>query len=113
MNVPITFDERVVKFDEMERLPEGGWRRKDLAPGAAWWLQHMGEPTNKISHLYFVCPCGCGDVLGIPVTQRLEGFSGCWKWDGNEGHPTLTPSVSRLVGCKWHGHLTKGIFDSV
>ena len=110
MNVQITFDERVVKFDEMEDLPYGGWRTKDLAPGTAWWMRHFQDPANRITHLYFVCPCGCGDVFGIPVTQK---GSGVWNWDGDEALPTLTPSILRKVGCKWHGHLTKGIFDSV
>lgn len=111
MNVLITFDERVVKFEDMEDLPDGGWSSKGLAPGAAWWVRHMGKETSKISHLFFCCPCGCGDVFGIPVTQMKEGEYG-WKWDGKETHPTLTPSILRRSRCKWHGHLTKGIFDA-
>jgi hypothetical protein len=82
------------------------WFRKDLAPGTAAWNRGT---DNKIVDITFVCPCGCGEVVSnIPVTP---GFSSCyWKWDNNETQPTLTPSIRRLDGCKWHGYLTKGIF---
>lgn len=108
MKVQITFDERVARFAEMQQREYGGYYHPGLVPGAAWWIRHLGKPENKISYLKFSCPCGCKDIVGIPVTQ-MEGDYG-WKWDGNEELPTVTPSIRRLVGCGWHGHLTKGIF---
>lgn len=107
MNVSIIFDDRVVRFEDMESLSYGGWHTKELSPGSAHWITGT---DNKISHLYFVCPCGCGDVFGIPVVLK-EGYG--WKWDGDERLPTLTPSIQRMVGCRWHGHLAKGVFITV
>lgn len=112
MNVPITFDIRVGQFEGVTQNADGSLSRKDVAAGAAWWIHHLGDHENRISHLRFSCPCGCGDLITVPVYQNknLEGDYG-WKWDGNKELPTLSPSIQKLNGCKWHGHLTKGIFD--
>ena len=52
-------------------------------------------------------------VVGRFWTQvQLNGVSDeqAWKWDGNEAKPTLTPSILRKSGCRWHGYLTGGEF---
>jgi len=43
------------------------------------------------------------DIPGVPESKRLY-----WGWDGNEKEPTLTPSISCINRCGWHGHITKG-----
>lgn len=81
------------------------WSRPDLPAGSACWADSI---DGQIACLRFVCPCGCSDVVTIPVR---DGFSSTyWKWDGNKESPTLTPSIQRLSGCKWHGYVTKGQF---
>ena len=55
--------------------------------------------------IYFRCPCGCGDIFGVPVQGPKR-----WDFNGNMDAPTLTPSLLRLDGCGWHGYLTDGYF---
>lgn len=50
--------------------------------------------------IQFNCPCGCGSMLGASFPR--------WTFDADK--ITLTPSVRRLDGCKWHGFLTDGVF---
>jgi hypothetical protein len=57
--------------------------------------------------LNFVCPCGCESILGV----SLAGPN-AWQWNEDRNKPTVTPSIRRLDGCKWHGYLTDGVFKS-
>jgi len=69
--------------------------------------------AGQICGLIEMCPCGCGKHGG--VNFRIDGDTRkppLWDWNGNEESPTLTPSILRLGGCKWHGFLTDGIFKS-
>jgi hypothetical protein len=77
-------------------------------PGDFIWSHHAsdGEPAN----ILFVCPCGCGDLTGVPVRPAPQGPH--WNWNGDQEKPTLTPSLQRLDNCKWHGFLTDGEFRS-
>jgi hypothetical protein len=101
----ITFDQRVNEWEDKAIDADGWWQRPDLAPGSAWWARGTDD---QIACLRFVCPCGCGSVGTCPVKP---GFgSGHWTWDGNETLPTLSPSIFKLSGCRWHGHLVKGVF---
>jgi hypothetical protein len=59
--------------------------------------------TPKRDWLKYVCPCGCGDENMLPIAGQRA-----WLWDGNEDAPTVTPSIRRLNGCHYHGHLTAG-----
>lgn len=107
--VKITFDPRVNELDAQRDY--GSFYREDVAPGATAWIRHMGNPQSHIAHIRFACPCGCHDIVTLPVTRQKEGYG--WKWDGNEELPTLEPSIQRTAGCRWHGHLVKGEFDFV
>jgi hypothetical protein len=62
--------------------------------------------------LFYICPCGCGEHLSLPVKigPWVQGASPCWGWDGNRDAPTLTPSIRRLNGCRYHGHLQAGVW---
>jgi hypothetical protein len=62
--------------------------------------------------IIFICPCGCGQVLNLPI--KPVGSSGPgWEWNGHEEQPTLTPSIARQDGCHWHGFLTNGEWVTV
>lgn len=104
--VPITFDHAVTLFEgDGVTHDEKGLVNTKVAPGAAWWTRN-GE--DHIAVLMYACPCGCSHVDCLPV---LPGYSNTfWHWDQNETQPTLTPSVLRMSGCKWHGYLTRGVW---
>lgn len=101
--VKATKVEAVMKLDDSEQTEDGRLWRHDLAPGS-WTFGY--DMDNKIAAIDFVCPCGCGSVGVLPIR---DGFGGPrWTWDGNNETPTLTPSVQKTSGCKWHGHLVAG-----
>jgi hypothetical protein len=77
----------------------------DVAPAGAFQFEAFQRG------MFYVCPCGCG-------TQGYLGFRGLsdpphpsWEWDGNPDQPTLSPSIQRTAGCRWHGYLTKGMWQ--
>jgi hypothetical protein len=77
-------------------------------PGDFKFWRYAGAPLEggPPDGLNFVCPCGCGEVLGV-------GFKpGSWTFDGNLDAPTVTPSIQHLDGCRWHGFLTAGEFKT-
>jgi hypothetical protein len=95
----------VLKFDLCERR-DGRFFRPDLAPGAARYVfGHDGKPIA----LNFVCPCGCALVSTISFCGQHPR----WHFDGNEERPTLTPSVQITHGCRWHGHLVAGVWQTM
>jgi hypothetical protein len=54
----------------------------------------------------FVCPCGCGRAVNIPV---LPGKGPRWDLTvAEDKRVTLTPSLQRTCECKSHFFLTKG-----
>jgi hypothetical protein len=62
--------------------------------------------------LIYNCPCGCEVTGFIPFKGKDHGYPTVWDFDGNLDKPTLTPSIQRLSGCKWHGFMTAGIWRS-
>ena len=106
MNMPLIWNEDLNHFDEhtLKIDESGAWQRPDLPPGTACWSTDM---QDRKAVLRFVCPCGCGCVIHTPIKPFSERG---WNWDGNETMPTLTPSILRTTGCRWHGYLTKGVF---
>jgi hypothetical protein len=57
------------------------------------------------------CPCGCGGFMNLPI--HLEGETPTvtsWWWDGNYDKPTLRPSIRDMAACRFHGHLTEGVW---
>ena len=101
-------------FTEVESIfdtavyENNAWYRRDLAPGSGRWaVDGNGDPASLI----FTCPCGCGVIAAAAVHLHESGTG--WKWNGNRNQPTLTPSVQRTDGCKWHGYLIMGAWTSV
>ncbi len=80
-----------------------GTQVKDAAPGS-FFVSDSG------SGLRDRCPCGCGTVGFLPFTGSVPPGATTWHWDGNRERPTLTPSVRRITGCRWHGHLVAGVW---
>lgn len=71
-------------------------------PGSIEWLT---DASGQVTTLGFVCPCGCQSVVTIPVFGHRA-----WNWNQDKEKPTLTPSILRRSGCRWHGWLTNGEF---
>lgn len=61
--------------------------------------------------LFYLCPCGCGAQGFLPFRGRAEGVHASWEWDGKRDTPTLSPSVLRTAGCRWHGYLQRGVWE--
>lgn len=61
--------------------------------------------------MIYVCPCGCGDHSAVQFSN-FKHESPKWDWNGDREKPTLTPSILRTAGCRWHGYLTDGVFRS-
>lgn len=75
------------------------------------------DKQDRICGMIEKCPCGCGleggiSFVGPTYGQRGEGQRPLWDWNGDEDKPTLTPSIQRTAGCRWHGYLTDGVFRS-
>lgn len=83
-------------------------------PGDFWFSENQ---AGQIARLMFLCPCGAaGEVAGVAVARDMADRGGnhpLWSWNGNRKAPTLTPSIQRLDGCRWHGYLTDGVFKPV
>jgi len=100
--------------DPCEYGADGVFRRRDLPPGSAQWSTGSppeGQPDPPVVALLFVCPCGCSEVVSIPVAGPHQPHPPAhpgWRWDGNTVLPTLSPSIRLLERCKWHGHLVAG-----
>lgn len=66
--------------------------------------------------LWFVCPCGCGQVCRVIVGHRHKpaAHGATWRWNGSMTEPTLHPSVNvpRAAACAgWHGWLRDGYWE--
>lgn len=51
------------------------------------------------------CPCGCGDVISLPMSG---GARPCWHVFVEHGNPSLSPSVHRTTRCRSHFLLKAG-----
>lgn len=61
----------------------------------------------------FDCPCGCGDKIGVPFENPVDGgppeHPRGWQRTGDTIETlTLTPSIQRIGDCAWHGWITNG-----
>ena len=74
-------------------------------------------PARHGIGVMFDCPCGCDELCFIPFSNPLDGgvsvssTPGQPTWDrvGDTFETlTLTPSIQRVGGCAWHGHVTNG-----
>jgi hypothetical protein len=85
--------------------------KPDAKPGD---FEFFASARQPFAGLFFVCPCGCGDVRGLPFRNGPAAWDGepSWTWDGDEERPTLSPSILRTDGCKWHGYLKSGIWST-
>ena len=85
--------ERRANWDALENGPAGGF---------------MFDVDHR--SVIYLCPCGCEQLGALPIVKGDEQAAQrpAWHWNGNEDSPTLTPSIRRLDGCRWHGFLTAG-----
>ncbi len=100
-------------------------RLVDLNPG---WLSHggegytnaAGEPIPERERIGVTCDCPCGGVCGqrpawlftnpVDGGPALEGTT--WTRTGTTFETlSLDPSLQRMGGCSWHGHLKNGVLE--
>lgn len=108
MKIPVVIDESLNNWnpDAIFQGPDGHQYRKDKSVGLIAFCENEG----KITHLRYMCPCGCGNWACIPITTEPGGYG--WQWNGNKEKPTLNPSIQKLTPCHWHGFLVDGCFES-
>ena len=87
-----------------ELFPNG----ETAAPGSFKFYRQAGVEGE--AGLHFVCPCGCGSVLGVQFKRPPNESGPVWSWNGDRDKPSTTPSIRRIGGCEWHGYLTDGEF---
>ena len=79
------------------------------------------SPERHGVGISFDCPCGNCKYRAylnfknpIDGGEQIEPARPSWKRTGEDFETmTLTPSIQRNSGCKWHGFLTKGELKSV
>ena len=89
----------------------------DVADGIMMWSD---TPPGQRKWVIFKCPCGCGHVSSLPVTENLPGGTGApwvtWGLELNGDKPTLSPSIqstdntpdSHLGAGSVHYHIRNG-----
>lgn len=80
-------------------------------------------PERKGIGLCFRCPCGCDDTICIPFSNPIDGgpsvidgvgYKTGWKRTGDTMDAlTLSPSIFRKGGCRWHGFIENGNIRTV
>lgn len=97
---------------DMRRVTEaeffGPKEEKQTARGWFFWKDIVRD-GGRCRGIFARYPDGSAVHLPVrPVPTELQNVNAghSWGWDGNEDHPTLTPSV-RITGC-WHGWVKKG-----
>lgn len=75
----------------------------------------MPVPEREGIGIAFDCPCGaCGSPVFVNVTPRDgrpydTGGAPEWERTGEDfATMTLSPSIRRMDGCKWHGYVRNG-----
>ena len=73
-------------------------------------LYIVGENGNYWV-VIFLCPCGCGDLIQLNL---LPEFRPRWSIKKHlDATLTLHPSIDRLVGCRSHFWIRKGVVEWV
>ena len=87
------------------RIIIAGW---PSAPGVIKYVGREGKEGTYV--MLFCCPCGCGETSTIDFDTGPEVRQPKWKWNNDKKKPTLTPSLNKARGCRWHGWLRDGVF---
>ena len=61
--------------------------------------------SKKFSTTFHNCPCGCGEVVVIPITIS---FADGWELFIENDHVSLHPSLLQRFACKSHYYIRKG-----
>lgn len=75
-----------------------------LEPQTAYLHVEEGLPPWSVS---FLCPCGCGEDVCIPLDLKGEGPM--WRLE-SESPLHINPSLQRTYGCKSHFFVHQGEF---
>ena len=76
---------------------------RPLEPGVVYLWGCEGETDPPFAAL-FLCPCGCGGEVSLPLTNGHPA----WKFNGDLAAPTFSPSVLWTCGCKSHFFIRRG-----
>lgn len=95
--------------------PVQGTYHPELSAGNWMSLETPGDWTfdERELNVLYCCPCGCGQVTVLPIHITLKTQRPSWEWNGITESLTLSPSIRRLDGCKWHGHVVGGVWTPV
>ena len=74
---------------------------RPLEPGVIYLWGCDSDDDPPFAAL-FLCPCGCGGEVSIPLTA--DG----WKLNGSLDEPTLSPSILWKHGCLAHFFIRDG-----
>jgi hypothetical protein len=62
--------------------------------------------------LAFLCPCGCGERIHVPIDMDPERVRDCDSWQIVSLDPfTIMPSIQRRVGCRSHMFIRNNNID--
>ncbi|ANT39902.1 hypothetical protein BI026_gp31 [Rhodovulum phage vB_RhkS_P1] len=73
----------------------------------SFWIGPPDPDEVGARWMWFVCPCGCGQMRPITIGDRFKPAEApSWYWNGSLTEVTLHPSVN----CEghWHGWLRGG-----
>jgi Family of unknown function (DUF6527) len=91
------------------KFEKAQWQYEGLPAGSFCLPEPSADGEHVLRYLYVICPCGCGMFMHLPIRTGPK-VDGAWQWDGNTEQPTLRPSIRDLGGCRFHGHLTSGVW---
>lgn len=85
---------------EVEELPE----HKDLLPGYFFY-------SKEYKCVKFLCPCGCGIEVYLPVMDfgPEKEQDRVWRFRIDPNGPTLSPSIQQTGHCQSHYHIDNGL----
>lgn len=104
----------MARRDEYERVEvlndPRTWQRAPCEEGVIYIVKggDVTDPPGKPIYVRYRCPCGCGDMVALPIANDRE--EGEWGFSQDtDGRVTLDPSVLHLPpensgNCKCSSH---------
>lgn len=81
-------------------------------PGTLQYYTRAADGNGEAAGIIYKCPCGCDTVSSIPFRADVDRPGPTWNWNGDREKPDVNPSIKKLNGCKWHGFLRNGIWET-
>lgn len=74
-------------------------------PNAAVYVT-TEDKGKRYEMLYFQCPCGCKEVVGLP--NKPYSFPNGASWEVSLENRSVEPSIQRVGGCASHFFIRAG-----